>query len=928
MSLRLQALFVALGLCSSACSIDWQASKDPPGGDTMFDAAVTAGDASLDSGLQTRADAGPDSGRRRDPDAAVDAATDAGGDGGPHGAARLVITPNPVVFGAVTVGASSAKLDLEVKNEGDQVSDEVSATLSGADAERFTLDAADCGKRELAPAEHCTLVLTFAPLQARAHAATLTVEGATPIEVALSGTGLTPGALVSMPEAGEFGSVPLQGESNYRDLTFEIQNSGGSTSGKPVAAITGEPSGFSIIDDNCSMALTPNAKCSVTVRFAPILRGGALSTLLLQAEPGGMLPISLTGVGLLPPSLQITPASVSLSTIVDVGATGTETETLRVTNQGDLVAIPAITLSGATDFDVTNGCADSSLAGGESCTLNVKLKPSTSGAKQLDVSVTNGVSGASTSRITGTARSAVGLSVSVTGGGQGSVSAAPGVQGNGITCGTDCSESYWRTISDPVVRLSASYDAATTNVTWGAPCAGSGATCDVTLSASNTAVQVSFTKKQVTVSVTVSSVGGATGAISGGGIACPGTCSVSVDAGSKLTLTATPSAGFYFQGFSGAGCASGSLTCTTNYLTSASSITATFTKANLIFATSTKYSVAQLAAAGNGNPVNGADALCQARAGASSLGEVRARSFRSLISTQTGSKGIDRITAARGWLRPDALPVGDLPASFLAPTPASFSPGTTVYYPPALDEFGTRVVTSDGTNAALGNGCMQWTSGAQADYREGGIPTSGGYGWSSAYGSPCHYDFRLYCASTDYNAIVTPPPRTAGAKIAFVTKAGFSPGGSQGLSAADALCQSEASAASFTGTFKAFLASTNPATTAVARFASSGPWVRPDGVSVGSYADLNTNTLALLATIQVTPLGEYVGNRNVWSGAAHPKDPSTGPLTCTPTGGLSWTASSEVSGRIGLLHFTNNQMLHNYDDTPCNQSLPVICLQQ
>ena len=70
-------------------------------------------------------------------------------------------------------------------------------------------------------------------------------------------------------------------------------------------------------------------------------------------------------------------------------------------------------------------------------------------------------------------------------------------------------------------------------------------------------------------------IAGGSGSVSGGGVACPGTCSATVEQGSQVTLTATPADGYEFAGWSGGGC-SGSGSCVTT-VDSPDQVTATFT---------------------------------------------------------------------------------------------------------------------------------------------------------------------------------------------------------------------------------------------------------------------------------------------------------------------------------------------------------------
>lgn len=74
--------------------------------------------------------------------------------------------------------------------------------------------------------------------------------------------------------------------------------------------------------------------------------------------------------------------------------------------------------------------------------------------------------------------------------------------------------------------------------------------------------------------LSVATSGTGTGTVSGTGISCGSTCSGSYPSGTVLTLTATPSTGSTFAGWSGGGC-SGTGTCTVT-MNAATTVTATF----------------------------------------------------------------------------------------------------------------------------------------------------------------------------------------------------------------------------------------------------------------------------------------------------------------------------------------------------------------
>jgi hypothetical protein len=622
-----------------------------------------------------------------------------------------------------------------------------------------------------------------------------------------------------------------------------------------------------------------------------------------------------------PASFSITPASSSVASPVDVNTIGSQTVTLTVKNVGGTASAVTVMNSDANNFAVSNGCGTASVAPGASCTLTVSFQPKSIGGKSTMVSVSPGASGMSAATITGTGRDQLALTVVVAGTGTGTVTAPAGVQGNGISCAGDCTESYYRTDANPMVTLTASFSSAANDVTWSAPCAGSTTTCTVTLSAAQT-VTVTFTKKTYVVTVTRSAeAAGSTGTVTGSGITCGSTCTVTVNAGATVSLTAAPGSGYYFSAWNGGGCSGGGLTCTTSAINANTTIDAKFTKPNVIFTTSALYTVDQFASNGSGNPQTGADNYCKERAAAGSSPLLAGRTFTSLITlgTSPGSAaGANRVVGRRGWVRPDGKPFGDLPSTFFQ--------NYQVYYPPALDENGNLVTDGHFNSAALGDGCVGWTSILISDYRAGGVPMGGGYGWNNAYGMPCVYPLRLYCMSTDYVATIPAPGYTGSPKIAFISTAAFKPPGSTGIAAADAICASEASAASLPGTFRALLATTTAS--AISRFAGGGPWVRRDGVSIGTFAQLSSGS-SLDGSISMTASGVYVGNAAAWGGAPDPMTVGTAVQTCASASGVPWTSTDvDATGYAGEAYNTDSRFFYFPSTTKCNATyLNVYCLQ-
>ncbi len=152
------------------------------------------------------------------------------------------------------------------------------------------------------------------------------------------------------------------------------------------------------------------------------------------------------------------------------------------------------------------------------------------------------------------------LSVSETG--SGTVTSSP----SGINCGATCSANF---ASGTMVTLTATPTGGALFSGWGGACSGTG-NCNVTMN-SATSVSATFIQPTFTLSVTVGGSGSVTS--SPVGINCPSTCSAAFNNGTQVTLTATPSGGEIFGGWSGACTGLSGCTVTMN---SAMSVGATF----------------------------------------------------------------------------------------------------------------------------------------------------------------------------------------------------------------------------------------------------------------------------------------------------------------------------------------------------------------
>lgn len=160
------------------------------------------------------------------------------------------------------------------------------------------------------------------------------------------------------------------------------------------------------------------------------------------------------------------------------------------------------------------------------------------------------------------------VSVAVSGDGHGRITSAPA----GIDCGTVCAAPA---TPDTFFELRALPDLGSYIGAWVGDCSAFGApTCVIRIDGPKS-VTVEFRTKPL-LTVSLAGTGSGTVSSSDGGIQCGADCSEGYAPGFNITLTATPTAGSTFSGWSG-GCTGTATTCTV--LTGAAqSVTATFTR--------------------------------------------------------------------------------------------------------------------------------------------------------------------------------------------------------------------------------------------------------------------------------------------------------------------------------------------------------------
>lgn len=251
-----------------------------------------------------------------------------------------------------------------------------------------------------------------------------------------------------------------------------------------------------------------------------------------------------------------------------------------------------------------------------------------------------------------------------------------------------------------------------------------------------------------------------------------------------------------------------------------------------------------------GGDLAGADALCNARAGAAGL----TGTYIALLSNST-TAARDRLTGSRGWVRSDGKPLLDRPEDIAAGK---------MFVPLATDEFGNTAPADDVATGTLTDGtpsnndCAGYSSAASMI--TAGTLRGTSFNWLSNASSPCSAQMRVYCFGLGKSKPLSPP---GNGRLAFMTVQPYVVD-SGGIATADALCASEAKFAGLEGTYLALLSTTTAS--AMSRFSLSGAnWVRLDGAPVAaSPLDLAAGNLE--TTINLDTVGDYQGHAYIATG--------------------------------------------------------------
>ncbi|HVZ34036.1 MAG TPA: choice-of-anchor D domain-containing protein, partial [Polyangiaceae bacterium] len=299
-------------------------------------------------------------------------------------------------FGSVRL-TTSVQAVFTLTNAGGVASGPVSIHIYDADVTPVVGMAGGCssGQTSLEPGQSCNINLTYGPSQRGATNALLVVTsaGAGSVSLPLTGRGTVAGVLgVSQPSL-DFGGIAL-GDAGQRAL--HVVNLGDD----PLALVgttLDAASDFSISNSDCTggRTLSAAAGCDVISEFRPATSGdGKRASLTVAMVDGSPQVVQLTGAGLDPGSLSITPVSGGSNDFGSVLLGAQSTQVFQVTNASAQNSGP-LTLGVGGDFTLApaarpGDCESGQTAldaAGATCTISVQLAPTRRAAQYGSLSV-------------------------------------------------------------------------------------------------------------------------------------------------------------------------------------------------------------------------------------------------------------------------------------------------------------------------------------------------------------------------------------------------------------------------------------------------------------------------------------------------------------------------------------------------------------
>jgi hypothetical protein len=312
-------------------------------------------------------------------------------------APSIILTPTSLTFAPSLVNQPDPAQIISIANTGGTTATLQTPVLTGNTAD-FAITANTC-VATLAPQTACAVSITFTPTAAGTRAATLSLTDSAGTQTATqTGTGNAPATDTLSTANGSSALTFVQQQLNTTSPGQQVtlSNAGGAALTLITASVT--VGDFAIVN-SCGNSLAAASACAITVTFSPTATGTRTATLTVTDQFRSQT-ISLTGTGVAPPGVSLSPVAL---TFPDTGVSLASTaQTVTLTNNGGLpLAISTTALS--PGFTIAATTCSNTLATNAACTYTLVFTPTTAGPVSGTLTLaTNAVTNAQTVSLSGT----------------------------------------------------------------------------------------------------------------------------------------------------------------------------------------------------------------------------------------------------------------------------------------------------------------------------------------------------------------------------------------------------------------------------------------------------------------------------------------------------------------------------------------------
>jgi len=203
----------------------------------------------------------------------------------PDNTSGISVSPTTLGFGSVATGDTSAAQAVSITNTGTAAAAVSGLSITGDFSQTNT-----CGS-SLAAGASCTASVKFAPTATGSRTGTLSVNaGGVTTPVSLSGTGVTPGPILSTDSSAlAFAGTVVGTSSAVKTVT--VSNTGTTSAAVSAVSATGD-----FTQTNNCATLAVGASCAVKVTFSPSASGARTGTVKITSNANNSpTSIALTG---------------------------------------------------------------------------------------------------------------------------------------------------------------------------------------------------------------------------------------------------------------------------------------------------------------------------------------------------------------------------------------------------------------------------------------------------------------------------------------------------------------------------------------------------------------------------------------------------------------------------------------------------------